>query len=96
MTDTLPRNPGFQVEDNVTELPRAQAANRGVQILLLALKALSQRAVIALAALSSVMLAGSVFALYWLVLPNPSVNQLIGLAMYALFILALHLVMQRK
>ncbi len=89
MTQTLPRNPGFQVEDNVTELPKP---DRSAQLLMVALRALSQRALIALAALSSVILAGSVFALYWEVLPNPSINQLVGLGMYACFILALHVV----
>lgn len=73
----------------------ALEAGAATQMLLLALKALSQRAVIALSALFT---AGGLFSAWWLwasVLPNPSVLQLIGVGMYALFLLALEWVRRR-
>lgn len=92
---TLPNNPGFEV-DNVVEHPRAAAPAWTAQALTIALTALSQRFVIALASLFSIALAGSVFALYWKVLPNPSVESLVGLGLYSVFILGLHVVKVRK
>lgn len=63
---------------------------------MIALAALSQRMVVALASLFSILLAGSVFALYWAILPNPSYNSLIGVGMYAAFIVVLHIVRPRE
>ena len=72
---------------------------RDVQVLttmlLTALKALSQRTVIALASLVDLALASSVFVLWVLVIAQPSTLQLIGLGGYALFVL-LALYMRRK
>ena len=65
-------------------------------MLTIALGALSQRALIALASMFSIVLAGTVFALFYITLPNPSIYQLIGLGMYALFILALHVIRSRR
>lgn len=98
---TLRDNPGFAIEDEqVIQHPRAAAPPRdpalATQMLQIALGALSQRAVVALASLFSVVLAASVFALYWKVLPNPSVESLVGLGLYALFVLALVYLRYRK
>ncbi len=93
---TLPSNPGFDVEDNVVEHPRAAAPAWTAQALTIALTALSHRALIALASLFSILLAASVFALYWKVLPNPSMESLIGLGLYSVFIIGLHVVRARK
>ena len=65
------------------------------QMLTIALTALSQRALIAIASLFSITLAATAFFLWWMILPNPSINQLVGLGMYALFILALHIIRYR-
>ena len=92
---TLPHNPGFDVEDNVVPLQQAAPAWTA-QALTIALQALSQRALIAIASLFSILLAASVFALYWKVLPNPSPESLIGLALYSVFIIGLHVVRARK
>lgn len=93
---TLPENPGFEV-DNVVEHPRQAAAPAWTATALtIALTALSQRAAIALASLFSILLAGSVFLLYWKVLPNPTVESLIGLGLYSIFIIGLHVVRTRK
>lgn len=93
---TLPSNPGFEIEDNVVQHPAAAAPAWTAQALTIALTALSHRALIALASLFSILLAGSVFALYWKVLPNPSLESLIGLGLYSVFIIGLHVVRARK
>jgi hypothetical protein len=74
--------------------PRAdpQENKLATDAMLLALRALSQRAVIAFHSLFTLLLAGSAFALWWRTLPDPSVFQLVGLSIYAAFVLALHVV----
>jgi tRNA A37 threonylcarbamoyltransferase TsaD len=57
--------------------------------LMLALKALSQRAVVALAALEHMILASTVFALWLRVIAQPTELQLVGVGLYALFVLSL-------
>ena len=65
-----------------------QEPNAAAGILFLALKALSQRALWALAAIRNLILAGSVFWLCLAVIAAPTEPQLIGVGMYALFVLA--------
>ena len=85
--------PRFEV---VQEDPQAAPDNAlATQMLTIALGALSQRAVVALASLFMLVLAASVFVLFYTVLPQPTVLQLVGLGMYALFILALHIIKYR-
>lgn len=98
MSQTLPHNPGFEVEDNVQPLRAAQQAAPAwtAQALTIALTALGQRSLVALASLFSILLATSVFALYWKVLPNPSIESLVGLCLYSVFIIGLHVVRARK
>lgn len=73
----------------------AREASAATQMLLLGLKALSQRAIVAL---STLFTAGGLFSAWWLwssVLPSPSVLQLTGIGMYAVFLLALEWVRRR-
>lgn len=70
----------------------ASKENVGTQMLLLGLKALSQRALVALSACFTLLTVASAFALWWRVLPEPSVFQLVGLGLYGVFVLAVHLV----
>lgn len=92
--------PKFELVHEETEQP-AQPAKPdpalalSTQMLTIALSALSQKALIALASLFSITLAGTAFFLWWMILPNPSINQLVGLGMYAVFILALHYIRYR-
>ena len=83
-----PRAPlGLGIAGNASrETPRAQAALTG--LLLTSLRALSQRAFVALASLVDLALIGSAFALWLLVIREPSVLQLTGVGGYAVFILA--------
>jgi hypothetical protein len=67
----------------------------GMQTLLLGLGALSKRAVIALQSLFVLLATASAFVLWWSVLPNPSVLQLTGLGMYALFALAASVIVRK-
>lgn len=83
-------------------VPQAQPAQEepssslGTTILFTALRALSQRTVVALSNLFVLAAAGSAFWLWLVTLPNPSVPQLIGLGLYGLLMLALtHLVLRR-
>ena len=81
----------FQLETVDDETP-STAASVGTDMLLLGLKALSQRALVALSAMFTLLTVGSAFALWWRVLPEPSVLQLVGLGLYAAFVLAIHMV----
>lgn len=66
---------------------QAQQANASLQLLLLALKTLSQRTILAIAALKGMVLAGSVFWLAMVVVESPTPAKLVGLGIYAAFIL---------
>jgi hypothetical protein len=77
----------------------AQPADESVatSILFTALKALSQRTLIALSNLFVLAAAGSAFWLWLVTLPSPSIQQLVGLGLYGLLMLALvHLVLRRR
>jgi hypothetical protein len=77
--------------------PPPQATQQvGLQLLLLALKALSERFVVALYGIRDVVLAGSVFWLSLAILPKPDIYQLVGLALYGLFILAIVSLLRRR
>lgn len=67
-----------------------------LQVIMLALKALSQRAVVALAALFTLLTVGSVFWLWLAALPTMGTNQIIGISLYSLFVLAINVYGVRK
>lgn len=71
------------------------AESAGMQALMLGLGALSKRAIIALQSLFVLLATASAFILWWAVMPNPSVLQLIGLSIYALFVLAASVIVRR-
>jgi hypothetical protein len=85
-----PRQVGLQ-----TPSPAQQQAAQATRLILTALAALSQRAVVALAALFSLALAASVFWLALTVSQTPTDRQIGVLALYAGFVLALHAVKRR-
>lgn len=88
--------PGFTVvDDRPAETPTTDQARQATQLLMVALRALSERALVAIGNLFSLFLAASVWWLARGVLDAPSDRQLIGLGLYALFVLALHLVRRR-
>jgi hypothetical protein len=65
---------------------RAQSAL--TSLLVTSLRALSQRTIVALASLVDLSLIGSAFALWLMIIGQPSTPQLIGVAGYAVFVLA--------
>lgn len=78
-----------------TQSSVAQSSSAATQMLLLAIGSLSKRFVIALSAWFT---AAGLFSAWWLwstVLPNPSVLQLVGVGMYAAFLLALEFVRRK-
>ncbi len=66
-----------------------------IRMMQLALGALSQRALVALASLFTLLTVSSVFAL-WYLTPDPTQTQIISLSIYALFILAINYLNMRR
>lgn len=91
--------PVAEEEDGRTiELPQEEKGQdtASVRLLGLALQALGQRALVAISALFT---AAALFSAWWLwnsALPDPKPLQLIGLGMYAAFVLVLEWVRRRK
>jgi len=75
--------------------PPPQANSASIAMLTLALRALSERAVIALADLFTLLTVGSAFWL-WLLIPDPNPQQITALSIYAAFILAANWLVRRK
>jgi hypothetical protein len=76
--------------------PAQDAQRKAIGVALqIALRSLSQKTVVALATLYSLLLAGAVFWIFLLILPAPTVLQLVGAGMFCLFVLCLHLVRKR-
>ena len=77
--------------------PRHQGEmNALMSMLMMSLKALSQRAVVALGNLFMAATAASAWWLWYVTMPNPTVPQLVGLSLYAAFILALNYMLRRR
>lgn len=75
--------------------PRGEAV--ATSVMLTALRALSQRALVALGNLFVLATAASAFWLWYVTMTAPSVLQLVGLALYGILILALNwLVLRRR
>ncbi len=71
------------------------AESAGLQALTLGLQALSQRAIVALSRLFVLLATGSAFVLWYRVMPDPTVLQLSGLALYGTFVLAASFIARR-
>jgi hypothetical protein len=83
------RNPGFEVVGGIDAEPKPQADPNGVAVRLIqmALVALSQRALVAVADMFTLITVASAFWL-WASIPTPNDRQIIALSIYALFVLA--------
>lgn len=90
--------PDIEVPDSPPTPPvRNPAEQAALNLLLMSLKALGQRAVVALAALFTLVAAVSVWWLFYMVLSaDPTTHQLTGLGLYSLFVLAIHVVKRRQ
>ena len=87
-------NPKFEVVEDQEETSKSESAL--TSLLLLNLKTLSQKALIALSALFSLLTVASVFWLAMTVIGNPNVYQLVGLGGYALFVLCANWIVRRR
>ena len=93
----------FSIVNENDDLPSPSSPQRisnrteqaSIAALSLALSALSQKAVIALSRLFVLLATASAFALWWRVMPEPTVLQLIGLSLYAIFALAASVIVRR-
>lgn len=84
----------FQLEPDEPPKQPAKADSAAVSVLMLALKTLSQRTVVALSKLFALATVGSVFWL-WLTVHDPNAYQLAAMAMYALFILTINWIVRK-
>ena len=102
MSGSRPKITLIGEEDAPPPPPTEQAAVSSVNatLLLLSLRALSQRTVMELARLGSIAFTGALVFSVWLlaarVLPEPSPHQLIALAGYAVFCLLADIVRRRS
>lgn len=85
----------LRVVDEQPEPTPGQPNEAAHAMLMLAFKALSQRALIAASASFTLLMVASAFWLWMVTLPQPSVLQLVGLGGYALFVLAIEWVRRR-
>jgi hypothetical protein len=93
---------GFQVIDEADAATPDQSSSTAdqitkfnTQLLLLSLKALSQRAIVTLGNLMTCGLVASAWVLWRSVLGNPTDLQLVGLGGYAVFVLLIDVVRRR-
>ena len=66
-----------------------------ITMMQMALVALGQRALVALAACFTLLTVGSAFWL-WYLTPEPTDRQIVSLTIYALFVLAINVIVRRK
>lgn len=66
-----------------------------IQMMSMALTALSQRALIALSSCFTLLTVGSCFWL-WYLTPEPTDRQIVSLTIYGAFVLAINLIVRRK
>lgn len=91
--EVVPDDPPEPTNSSVAEGGQAAA----LDILLLLLKPLSQKTIIAIGNCFSLLTVASVFWLSLAIIPkDPSVRQLIGLGGYAVFVVAVNLIVRRK
>jgi len=83
----------FQVVEELPDQP--EPSDAATAALMLALKALSQKAIAAIADLFMLTTVGSAFWLWWST-PKPDVFQITSLTIYALFVLAANWIVRRK
>ena len=86
--------PKFEVVDESSE---QDIPAHTLDTLLMGLKALPQRMAFALSSCFALLTVATVFVLAWMIVPYaPTLYQLIGLAGYALFVLAVNVISRRR
>lgn len=86
---------GFQVVEDV-ELPPTQSAaeSMGLNMLVLGMKTVSQRAAAAIVDAFLLLTVGSAWWLWWST-PDPNPHQIVSLAIYAVFVLIANLIYRK-
>lgn len=84
----------FQVVRDETDDESTPAERAGTTALLIGLKALSQRALAAIADLFMLVTVGSAWWLWWST-PEPTPQQIVSLSIYACFVLAANFIVRR-
>ncbi len=91
--------PGFRLEvvedDKQDAAPTDRRDEHAAQALMLALTALSQRALVALSSLFSLVTVGATFWLAMSVAANPSVYQIVTLGIFSAFVLVINWIVRR-
>ena len=84
----------FKLEAVEDPPEQTQSEKLGAQMLVMGLKALSQKAVVAAATLFTL---STIMSLFWLVmtLPDPNTMQLVEIGMYGCFVLAANIIVRR-
>jgi hypothetical protein len=91
--------PKFEVveDEPLTPATESEPSTSAVDILLLLLKPLSQKTIIALGNCFSLLTVVSVFWLCLAIIPHdPSIQQLVGLGGYAVFVVAVNLIVRKR
>lgn len=91
-------NPLFRVVSAEPEAPPAPTQQEqavATKMIYMALAALGQRFVVAVAAMFTMLTVASAFVL-WLLTPDPNTKQLIGMGMYCLFLLSVNFMVIRS
>ena len=83
------------VEEPDEDVRQPAVEQAGISMLVLGLRALSQRALTAIADLFALASVASAFWLWWST-PAPSINQIVSLSIYAMFILAMIWLVRRN
>ena len=82
--------PEIVEDDDRPEQDNSAAAG----LLALALKALSQRAIVALESLFTLITVGLVFAV-WMSIPQPTTHQIVSMGIFAAFVLAANVIVRK-
>lgn len=88
-------NPGFEVIEGGGEQPAPQASNVQIAMLTIALKALSQRALVALLDLFCLITCAGAWAL-WYMTPDPTTLQIVHNTIFAGFVLAANWIVRTR
>lgn len=89
------RNPGFEVIGGTEAEPRPPEDNKvAIAMIMLGIKALSQRALTAATDLFTLITVSGAFYL-WMVTPKPDAYQITSLSIYAVFTLAANYIVRK-
>ena len=89
-------NPGFEIVGGTeVEQPETQPPGVAIAMLTIALKALSQRALVAATDLFTLITCAGAWWL-WYLTPEPTYQQIVHNSIFALFVLAANFIVRRK